>query len=250
MHIERRTFLDVDFDALGIESLLARISKSQADTSFQYVVTPNVDHVIRLHNRLDEFPDLPAIYKDADFCVCDSQVLSLLAEWKGVDLPVTVGTDLADAVLERVARPGDHIAVVGADRSLFRALQAKFPQLSFAQHIPPMGLTKNAAARREAAEFIKDQSARFTFICVGSPQQEMIASEAAKLEGSHGIAFCVGAALEFITDQQKRAPAIFRRLRLEWAHRLMTNPRRLWRRYLVEGPAIFLLTYRWRKGVA
>ena len=69
-------------------------------------------------------------------------------------------------------------------------------------------------------------------------------------EGCHGIAFCVGAALEFITDQQKRAPALVRRLRLEWAHRLVTNPRRLWRRYLLEGPAIFLLTYRWRKSVA
>lgn len=250
MRIERRPFLDVDFDTLRIEDLLARISTCEADTPFQYVVTPNVDHVIRLHNRLDEFPALPAMYRDADFCICDSQVLSLLAKWKGVDLPVTVGTDLAEAVLERVARKGDRIALIGANRALFQALQAKYTDFSFVQHIPPMGLTKNPAARREAAEFIKNQSARFTFICVGSPQQEMIASEASKLEGSHGIAFCVGAALEFITDQQTRAPAIFRRLRLEWAHRLMTNPRRLWRRYLVEGPAIFLLTYRWRKRVA
>lgn len=250
MHIERRSFLDVDFDALRIEDLLARISRSAPDAPFQYVVTPNVDHVIRLHNRLEEFPTLPAIYKDADFCICDSQVLSLLAKWKSVELPVIVGTDLAEATLNLVATEGDHIAVIGADRSLLQALQAKFPHLSFAQHIPPMGLTRNAAARREAAEFIKGENARFTFICVGSPQQEMIAAEAAKMEGCHGVAFCVGAALEFITDQQKRAPALVRRLRLEWAHRLVTNPRRLWRRYLLEGPGIFLLTYRWRKGVA
>ncbi len=70
------------------------------------------------------------------------------------------------------------------------------------------------------------------------------------MPGSGGIAFCVGAALEFITDRQRRAPKLARRLGLEWAHRLVTNPRRLWRRYLVEGPAIFLLAYRWRKSAA
>ena len=62
--------------------------------------------------------------------------------------------------------------------------------------------------------------------------------------------FCVGAALEFITGRTKRAPRLARHLGLEWAHRLITDPRRLWRRYLVEGPAIFLLAYRWRKSAA
>jgi exopolysaccharide biosynthesis WecB/TagA/CpsF family protein len=64
------------------------------------------------------------------------------------------------------------------------------------------------------------------------------------------MAFCIGAALEFITGQTKRAPVLARRLGLEWAHRLLTDPRRLWRRYLVEGPAIFLLALRWRKSTA
>jgi exopolysaccharide biosynthesis WecB/TagA/CpsF family protein len=107
---------------------------------------------------------------------------------------------------------------------------------------------QNPRARTSAAEFISDQKVRFSFICVGSPQQEMIAVEAAKLGTASGMAFCIGAALEFITGQTKRAPVLARRLGLEWAHRLLTDPRRLWRRYLVEGPAIFLLAYRWRKS--
>jgi exopolysaccharide biosynthesis WecB/TagA/CpsF family protein len=56
---------------------------------------------------------------------------------------------------------------------------------------------------------------------------------------------CVGAALEFLVGRQSRAPRAMRFLGLEWAHRLAMNPGRLWRRYLVEGPRIFLLTYRW-----
>jgi exopolysaccharide biosynthesis WecB/TagA/CpsF family protein len=70
------------------------------------------------------------------------------------------------------------------------------------------------------------------------------------IESSRGLALCVGAALDFITGTQKRAPRFARRLGLEWAHRLLTNPRRMWRRYLVEGPAIFLLAYRWRGSAA
>ena len=250
MPTKRERFLDVDFDVMPIDELLAKVGSVDKDTPLQYVVTPNVDHVVRLHNRQDEFPSLPEIYRKADLCVCDSKVLSRLAKWRGLDLPVTVGTDLAELVFERLARDGDHIVVIGGDALLLRELRQKFPHLSFSQHLPPMGLTRNAEARRAAAEFIVREKPRFTFICVGSPQQEMIAAEAAFMPGSGGIAFCVGAALEFITDRQRRAPKLARRLGLEWAHRLVTNPRRLWRRYLVEGPAIFLLAYRWRKSAA
>ena len=250
MPTKRERFLDVDFDVMPIDELLAKVASVDAETPLQYVVTPNVDHVVRLHKGRDEFPALPEIYSRANYCVCDSKVLALLARWRGLNLPVTVGTDLAELVFERVTRDGDHIAVIGGDAPLLLELQRKFPRLSFAQHLPPMGLTRNPAARRTAAEFIVQEKPRFTFICVGSPQQEMIAAAAAALPGSTGVAFCLGAALEFITGRQRRAPKLARRLGLEWAHRLVTNPRRLWRRYLVEGPAIFLLAYRWRKSAA
>ena len=250
MPTKRECFLDVDFDVMPTDEVLAKVGSVDRDTPLRYVVTPNVDHVVRLHKRQEEFPALPEIYRKADLCVCDSKVLSLLAKWRGLDLPVTVGTDLAELVFDRLVRNGDHIVVIGGDTLLLRELKQRFPGLSFAQHLPPMGLTRNADARRVAADFIVREKPRFTFICVGSPQQEMIAAEAAALPGSGGMAFCVGAALEFITDRQRRAPKLAQRLGLEWAHRLITNPRRLWRRYLVEGPAIFLLAYRWRKSAA
>lgn len=250
MPTKRERFLDVDFDVMPIDDLLTKVGSVEKETPLQYVVTPNVDHVVRLHNRRDEFPALPAIYRKADICVCDSKVLSKLAKWRGLDLPVTVGTDLAELVFGSIAREGDLMAVIGGDTLLLQELRTKFPHLSFAQHLPPMGLTRNADARRAAAEFIVREKPRFTFICVGSPQQEMIAAEAAALPGSGGMAFCVGAALEFITDRQKRAPKLAQRMGLEWAHRLVTNPRRLWRRYLIEGPVIFVMAYRWRKSAA
>jgi exopolysaccharide biosynthesis WecB/TagA/CpsF family protein len=250
MRTERRTFLDVGFDVAPMDQLIPKIAEFRAGSAFAYLVTPNVDHLVRLHRKDSAPPGLAAIYGQARFCTCDSKVLAMLAKWRGVDLPVVPGSDVATIMFDRVIESGDRIAVVGGNDALLESLRAKFPGVNFEQHQPPMGLMSNPGARRKAAEFIAAQKPRYTFLCVGSPQQELIAAEAATVEGASGLALCVGAALEFITGGQKRAPRFARRLGLEWAHRLLTNPRRMWRRYLVEGPAIFLLAYRWRRSAA
>lgn len=250
MRTDRRIFLDVAFDVAPMSQLLPEIAAVRPDSDYGYLVTPNVDHLVRLHRNGSDLPKLDAVYRQARFCTCDSKVLARLAAWKGVHLPVVPGSDLTAIMFDRVVEPGDRIAVVGGDDDLLPGLTARFPGVTFEQHQPPMGLVRNPAARREAAEFIARQKARFTFVCVGSPQQELIAAEAGRIEGSRGLALCVGAALDFITGSEKRAPLIARKLGLEWAHRLLSNPRRMWRRYLVEGPAIFLLAYRWRGSAA
>lgn len=250
MRTERRTFLDIGFDVAPMNQVLTEVAAFRTDSPYAYLVTPNVDHLVRLHGRGAEIEGLADAYRQARFCTCDSKVLARLAKWRGVNLPVVPGSDLAALMFEKVIAAGDRLAIVGGDKALLANLKSRFPAVQFVQHLPPMGLMQNPAARRRAAEFIAEQRSRFTFICVGSPQQELIALEAAKIEGGHGLALCVGAALEFIAGTQKRAPMLARRLGLEWAHRLVSNPRRMWRRYLVEGPAIFLLAYRWRRSAA
>ena len=248
MRTERENFLDLAFDTISENALVERLRSVTAEDRYQFLVTPNVDHVVRLHDRDRATAGLADVYARADYCVCDSKILALLAKWRGVDLPVIPGSDLTARIFADVLRAGDRIAIIGGDESTPVQLSAKYPSLDIVQHVPPMGLMKNATARRAAAAFIAEQKPRFTFVCVGSPQQELIAAEAAELSGATGLALCVGASLDFLTDRQKRAPALVRQMKMEWAHRLLTNPRRLWRRYLVEGPAIFALAFRWRKS--
>lgn len=230
--------------------MVSRLGAVTPSDSFQYLVTPNVDHIVRLSRIASEQPDVVNAYRKADYCICDSKILALLARWRGVHLPVLPGSDLAAIILESTVSKDDRIAIIGGDEAMLSALEARFPNVRFVQHRPPMGLMTNAPARTAAAKFIADQQARYSFICVGSPQQELIAAEAAALPGSRGLGLCVGAALDFLTGKERRAPQFARRFGLEWAHRLFSNPRRMWRRYLVEGPEIFLLAYRWRKSAA
>jgi N-acetylglucosaminyldiphosphoundecaprenol N-acetyl-beta-D-mannosaminyltransferase len=250
MHTERECFLDVDFDVAPVDQLRSRIEAIASESPFQFLVTPNVDHVVRLHRCRGDLPDLVDAYRKADYCICDSKVLALLAKWRGVKLSILPGSDLAAILLDEVVVDGDRVAVIGGDESTLRALRSRYAHVQFVQHCPPMGLMRDPAARKAAAAFIVNQRARYTFICVGSPQQELIATEASSIGGGGGLALCVGAALDFLTGKQKRAPKLARSLGLEWAHRLLSNPKQMWRRYLVEGPEIFLLACRWRKGAA
>jgi len=59
-----------------------------------------------------------------------------------------------------------------------------------------------------------------------------------------GTGLCVGASLQFLLGTERRAPILLQRAGLEWAWRLAQNPRRLWRRYLVDNPAILGLLWR------
>jgi N-acetylglucosaminyldiphosphoundecaprenol N-acetyl-beta-D-mannosaminyltransferase len=177
--------------------------------------------------------------------LCDSRVLARLARWYGVALPLAPGSDLTARLFEEVALPGDRIAIVGGDAALLATLESRYPRLSFVQHVPPMGLLHDAGALDAAAAFGGAAQARFLLIAVGSPQQEIVAARIAEVPGARGIALCIGASLDFIAGRQRRAPRVVQRLGLEWAHRLASQPRRLWRRYLVEGPHIFRMARRW-----
>jgi exopolysaccharide biosynthesis WecB/TagA/CpsF family protein len=242
MRTDRVQFLDLPFDGLTFRQVRSRLQAVGSSAPYAYIVTPNVDHVVRAHRE----PQLRDLYEEADLCVCDSRILRLLARISGIRLSLIPGSDLAAALFAEVIRPGDRIALVGGTSETFERLRARFPDVDLLHHEPPMGLRHNAQARRAAAAFLARSKARFAFIAVGSPQQEMIAREAREHPGMTGVALCIGAGLEFLTGEQKRAPRVLQKLGLEWAHRLATNPRRLWRRYLVEGVKIFPIYLRWR----
>lgn len=248
MRTERCEFLGLGFDTLSEDETLARLSQATPETPYAYVVTPNVDHLVRLHDDDQGGGQLEAVYEQASLCLCDSKILHILGRLRGVRLPVVPGSELTALLFDRVVRSGDRVAIVGGDNEQLGALQEKYPAVEFVQHCPPMGLHHNAGARRAAAQFIAHSGARFAFIAVGSPQQEMIAAETRSIPQARGTALCIGASLDFLTGRQKRAPRLAQLLGLEWAHRLLTNPRRMWRRYLLEGPRIFVLAWRWPRS--
>ncbi len=243
----RPVFAGVPFDNFERDRLLGELAARDPSAAFAYIVTPNVDHVVRLHRSAGDSRDgFGLAYRDAFARLCDSRIIGLLARVRGVSLAVLPGSDLTVALFESLIGAGDRIAIVGGTLAELEELRRRYPAVSFAQHIPPMGLRDDPAAMADAAAFVERQSARFVFLAVGSPQQEVLASLIRKRGTATGMGLCVGAAIAFLAESQSRAPPWMQRVGLEWLYRLLQDPRRLWRRYLVDGPRIFRIAFNYR----
>jgi exopolysaccharide biosynthesis WecB/TagA/CpsF family protein len=195
---------------------------------------------------LSREPARRALYEEAWLRLNDSKILSALAKKGDLDLPVATGADIAEALLDHVIHKDEAVSIIGGDAAMIETLRQKYRLSDIRWFDAPRGLRQNPAAIVEAARFAADQGARFTFICVGAPQQEMLAYAIKQQPGAIGVGLCVGAALSFCSGKKPRAPKWMRKAGLEWLHRLSTEPKRLWKRYLVDGPAIFSLFSAWR----
>jgi N-acetylglucosaminyldiphosphoundecaprenol N-acetyl-beta-D-mannosaminyltransferase len=248
MPIEDATtrFVGVDFSPLHWEAAVAAVVTAADAPRFTTIVTPNVDHIVRL-DRLGESAlglRTRAAIVDADYCFCDSRILSRLARMKGTLLPVVPGSDLTAAIFRHHLQPGERIAIVGGDDGAVAELKTTYPALQVTQHMPPMGMVGNDAAMDAAARFIVALDSRFIFVAVGAPQGEILLHRARQLGAKRGVALSIGASIDFLTGRQIRAPRLLQKLGLEWAFRLVSEPKRLWRRYLVDGPRIFAIVMR------
>ena len=135
--------------------------------------------------------------------------------------------------------PADRVVLIGGSDSHAKTIAATFGLADVRHHNPPMGFIGDDAAVENCLRFIEAQSPfRFCFLAVGSPQQEIVAHRLQARGSARGLVFCVGAALNFITGAEARAPRWMQLMALEWLHRLQQDPRRLARRYLIRGPRI------------
>lgn len=240
-------FLGIDFDLLHMGQTERWLAGRPADAPFAFVVTPNVDHVVKL-DRTPREAEIWRAYQSAALRLCDSRIVAKLGRLRGVDLPVVPGSDLTAHLVTRIARAGDRLCLIGGDAAMLEDLRALRPDLDIVQHVPPMGMLRNPEAMAEAEAFVRNARARFTLLAVAMPQQEILALRVAQAGGAVGVGLCIGASLDFLTGRKARAPLWMRKASLEWLHRLLSEPRRLWRRYLVEGPRIFLLAITWQRG--
>jgi exopolysaccharide biosynthesis WecB/TagA/CpsF family protein len=202
-----------------------------------YAVTPNVDHLIRCH----EDAAYRELYRGADYVLLDSRFTALLLRViRGLKLPVCPGSDLLPKLFDTIIQPADRLVLIGGTADQAQTLARRYGLSNLQHHNPPMGFIKDRAAVEECLEFIERASPfRFCFVVVGAPQQEMLAHELKARARARGLVLCLGASLNFLTGIERRAPIWMRHVGLEWLYRLLQDPRRLTRRYLVRGPRIF-----------
>lgn len=236
--------LDVDLHDLSRAELLARL-----DTGV--LVTPNVDFLMRAA-RDAGFRDL---LSRADYRICDSQIVLAASRFLGTPLREKVsGADLLAAFCHHHRdNPQVRVFLLGAGPGVAEAAARNINAregrtIVVGAHAPSPAFDGKPDECRAIVERIAASHATVLAVGAGSPRQERwIMAHRDALPGVR-LFMALGATLDFEAGRLRRAPAWMRRAGLEWAARLWHEPRRLWRRYLVDDMPFFWELLRQRLG--
>lgn len=195
------------------------------------IATLNLDHLVKLRS-MDTFR---RAYTQQDLVTADGNPIVWLSRLARRPVTLVPGSDLVEPLARLAAREGVPVALLGATpETLDRAaawLVALNPGLQVVACLSPSrSFDPTGPEAAQMVEALRASGARLTFLALGAPKQEMFAARCRAELPAVGFA-SVGAGLDFLAESQRRAPLWMRRAALEWVWRMMSDPRRLARRY-------------------
>jgi N-acetylglucosaminyldiphosphoundecaprenol N-acetyl-beta-D-mannosaminyltransferase len=240
---------DLKFDAITFAEARQRICDVARERArpIRFVVTPNVDHIVRLR----EMPHLKPIYDQAHFTFADGMPVVLASKLLGRSIPERVtGADLLPALCEDAARQSLRVFMMGGPPSTaelaLKRMQEKFGAIACDSYCPPMGFETNPDENSRIIERINRFNPDILFVGVGSPKQERWVFDHQN-ELHCGIALGIGAAIEFAAGTVSRAPKFMQKSGTEWIWRLLQDPKRLAKRYVKDAVFLKIVWEEWRK---
>ena len=222
-------FAGVRFTPMTVDEAVRAIDARDPAAPFGVVVTPNAEHVYLTRRT----PELGVVGETAYVSTNDSRILHRAAKFAGINLKIAPGSDITPRPFAEVVRPDDPLTVVGATPALIEELRVKYGLTRMVQHVPPMGFIRDPEAVQAAVDFVAANPARFIFVAMGPPQSEQFCNRVAVDGRSTGLALCIGSSLSQLVGVLEPAPRWMTMAGMIWLHRLLKEPRRLWRRYLV-----------------
>lgn len=183
-------------------------------------------------------PEIRHLHEEAAMVTPDGMPIAVLGKLKGLPVEQTCGADLMDLLCSRSVDSGlSHYFYGGKDgvaEKLAGVMQKRFPGLKIAGWECPPFRAKSDEETRETIERIEESGADVVWVGLSSPKQDVWMMQ--NYQQLSQTLIGVGAAFDFHTGSVRRAPPWMRKAMLEWAYRLASEPRRLWRRYLVLAP--------------
>ncbi|MGB3512946.1 MAG: WecB/TagA/CpsF family glycosyltransferase [Microcoleaceae cyanobacterium] len=237
--MDKINVLNISIDNLSTQELLHKL-----DLYGGILFTPNVDHMINLQK--DE--DFYYAYQKADYRVCDGQILRY-----------TVKLILGESIKEKISgsdffpafcdyhkyNKNIKIFLLGAAPGVAKKAQENInnrvgQKLVEAAYSPSFGFEKTEKESLEIIELINNSGANVLAVGVGAPKQEKWIIKYKDKMPNIKIFMGIGATIDFEAGHKPRAPQWVSDAGLETLFRLFSEPKRLWRRYLINDPPIFL----------
>jgi N-acetylglucosaminyldiphosphoundecaprenol N-acetyl-beta-D-mannosaminyltransferase len=243
----RFRFLSVSLDPITMDDTVRRcVELVRSEQPAQHVVLNAAKCVL-----LQDQPDLRSIVERCDLINADGQSVVWGARFLGVPVPERVaGIDLMERLLGCAAAEGWPVYFLGARDEVLadfeRIAIGRFPQLRVAGRRNGYFSIKDETV---VADAVRASGARLLFVGISSPLKERFLGRQLPRMGPV-LAVGVGGSFDVWAGRATRAPRWMQDAGLEWFHRLLQEPRRMWRRYLVGNTRFvaLVLRERWRHG--
>lgn len=232
--------LQLSIDNISTDDTISWILKNLQTRKFYYVVTPNAQHYV----FAQKYEHIASAFNKATLCVNDSHVVAAFLRLFSDNITVVTGADLTQNILRKLNYEHAAITLVGTQRHHLPILQKRYANLTIRHYEPPPSLIKNKTAFNQTMHWIESQPPGLILLALGAPLQELLAQQLLERGRTAGVALCIGASIDYLVGAQKRAPVILQKLCLEWLFRLMNEPNRLWKRYLLFNSQFFVYAVR------
>ena len=238
--LEKRKFIIGTFDYV-INFLLAKSKQSLHSK----IVLPCSLHDLAMQNN----KNYQSFYENIDYCTNDSMLLTnyLCHKYKK-QIERVYGPELMLEILnksQKVFSKPKHYFLAPNKKNMIAIknwYQKKYPKIHAFFDFLPLNIDKQQEYLYLQKIILKKP--KIIWVGIGSPKQLELASWLKK-HSKNTLIICVGAAFDFISGNKKQAPQWIRKNNLEWLFRLLTEPKRLWRRYLVVIPK-YLVSLIWK----
>ncbi|MCI0550590.1 MAG: WecB/TagA/CpsF family glycosyltransferase [Anaerolineae bacterium] len=232
--------LDVGVDSLNYDCTCEKIVQWAQMQDSRYLCIANVHMLMEAYDS----PPFKIIVNNADLVVPDGMPLVWMMQLKGYRNQSRVyGPTLMLHVLESAARENIPVGFYGGAphvlESLVERMQTRYEGLNVVFSLSPPFRELSPQEDAEIIQAINKTGVRILFVGLGCPKQEIwMANHHGKI---NAVMLGVGAAFDFHAEIKLQAPAWMQGLGLEWLFRLLTEPRRLWKRYLYHNPRFVVL---------
>jgi N-acetylglucosaminyldiphosphoundecaprenol N-acetyl-beta-D-mannosaminyltransferase len=200
------------------------------------VFTPNVDHILMAESN----PEFRRAYRRASLVFADGVPVVWGARLLRVPVPEKLsGSDMLLPIARLAASQGWRVYLLGGNPGVARDAAARLSTDEGVRIVgvddPFIKLDAPDPTHPEIVARIREAKPDLLFVALGAPKQELWISRYGHELGPT-VAIGVGASLDFVAGHLTRAPRWISAAGLEWLYRLLQEPRRLWRRYLLRGP--------------
>jgi N-acetylglucosaminyldiphosphoundecaprenol N-acetyl-beta-D-mannosaminyltransferase len=234
-------------DSVTFDQALERIAELIDAGDGGSIFTPNVDHVVKAETDVE----FRLAYSRASLSLADGMPILWASRLLGAPLPEKVsGSDLVLPLAELAAERRWRVYLIGGGPGVAAEAGVKLARELGVDVVgtdsPIVRQDGSTEQADEVLERVRATKPHLVLVAFGAPKQELWVDRFGD-RITPAVAMGVGASLDFMVGRTRRAPAWMSRAGLEWLFRLAQEPRRMWRRYLIDDPRFIAIVARTRR---